>query len=1213
MASNHARRHSFERHQNVSFPVRSIEHLAEKRAALKHFLTRPPLHTSRCVSLPADTKCPRSFGNRYQNVLSALMTATVLRATVRVDVSALECHSLLRFKLRYLQTAGEDTTVVTLGHPTTCGPLSLSMRTPDASQCFQPPLAHGQLTAWCSIQRQASTPLFALGPHAAFGSIFDASFDVVSNKSVAALSPRAPDELLIAVHARHFDGTQRGDEAIEAFEAAIRQAKGEGARACAILIASDRRLALHMFRSVAVRVGCRYVSSARGPPIRDFKAEHGEDVGEVVLHDISLLGQADILVGTWGSTLTLLIQELIAARSDGRLQMPTVTFCETSLRRCMRPLPLLAAQPSDQWFVKMSPSGAMQIATDEALQHAKEWAEWGAQQQTSGPPIATQQLTVSATSPVSLVQQLSNRTQCKLGKTFGIQAGGLAMWASHGCRGRFRCGESTVVCGRFRSLRRHDCACQADDSYGTVRWPSISETVEKLDEVVTSRPFDLYGGRPPVVKWLAAIISGSSKSARFVAAANAATAAGGVVRHIPAAMPSHYRGRGDMVRDLFGVAKRNVMRLTAHEIGLLISHKRALKAIALSEFSWGAVLEDDAYLHEAVQPKWAGQLLTVAFAAADLSPKRPQPLLYLGCCNPRCEDGLEDDPKPAQLSSGLLRAGRCQAYCTHAYALTRSHASSFFADVFGCHRGSAACGRECEYRPCFMDWAMSRHFRNNGTAWIVGGGLEGKFVQNHRGLFIQNRSAALGNRVSGTSLGKHFRWTNDSAFVDEQRCERGFAVDSKRQEGGLQKVLISIRWSGRLGNLLFELAMLAGVVARLRTSVATVEAVTFGLPSALTVPVKELFDQFSLTGFVKVEQWEENGFDSAYSAELTACEACKLTVEERYANAYDKKLVEKLTSWVSSPPHGCTLGLIQLKGYFQSYMYFDPVAADLLRSTLLPAAAPMTAAKRHGNAFVARVRRALPVVVNGGHKLVGVQVRLGDKARSDYFSSIYAATSWDYYLAAMRDFGAKFLREGAASVAFIVTAGGSMENNTEDIADAQRHLGHGRVFFSTSTSPYVDLAILRQCDALVLGPSTFGWWAAWLANLPEGRIVAPRQLFNPKLPRSHTLVKGFHVAEYYPASWRLLGNDGIEANDRLGTTRSRSLYVAKNANSRPSPRSALTPRQQQDQQALQRARRKVTGSPLQRAFNTRRPPGAVGPPAVRRQTRNTRFVRRQPK
>ena len=200
------------------------------------------------------------------------------------------------------------------------------------------------------------------------------------------------------------------------------------------------------------------------------------------------------------------------------------------------------------------------------------------------------------------------------------------------------------------------------------------------------------------------------------------------------------------------------------------------------------------------------------------------------------------------------------------------------------------------------------------------------------------------------------------------------------------------------------------------------------------MPVKELLDQFSLTGFVKVEQWEENG-----SIALT-CGAYGMrsvqTDSRRALQRLRQEARRKLTSWVSSPPHGCTLGLIQLKGYFQSYMYFDPVAADLLRSTLLPAAAPMTAAKRHGNAFVARVRRALPVVVNGGHKLVGVQVRLGDKARSDYFSSIYAATSWDYYLAAMRDFGAKFLREGAASVAFIVTAGGSMENNTEDIADA---------------------------------------------------------------------------------------------------------------------------------------------------------------------------------
>ena len=47
------------------------------------------------------------------------------------------------------------------------------------------------------------------------------------------------------------------------------------------------------------------------------------------------------------------------------------------------------------------------------------------------------------------------------------------------------------------------------------------------------------------------------------------------MRHVPAAMPSQYKSLADMVNDLFGVAERRVMRLSPHEIGLLISHKRA--------------------------------------------------------------------------------------------------------------------------------------------------------------------------------------------------------------------------------------------------------------------------------------------------------------------------------------------------------------------------------------------------------------------------------------------------------------------------------------------------------------------------------------------------------------------------------------------------------------------------------------------------------------
>ena len=206
---------------------------------------------------------------------------------------------------------------------------------------------------------------------------------------------------------------------------------------------------------------------------------------------------------------------------------------------------------------------------------------------------------------------------------------------------------------------------------------------------------------------------------------------------------------------------------------------------------------------------------------------------------------------------------------------------------------------------------MTRYLRS-GSAWIVGGGLHGQWVPNHRGLFIQNRSAALGNAVSGgTSLAKRFRWANDSAHVQEQHCERGLQVSAagstpedridlvlqaaREQQFGdellndvrdallgkknaslgrpdptnatpLRTAVITIQWSGRLGNLLFELAMLAGMVKRLKATVANVEAVTFGLPDVEGVPVKELFEQFSLGELVRQADDEKGSFDGAYAA-----------------------------------------------------------------------------------------------------------------------------------------------------------------------------------------------------------------------------------------------------------------------------------------------------------------------------------------------------------
>ena len=136
-----------------------------------------------------------------------------------------------------------------------------------------------------------------------------------------------------------------------------------GTKRCALLAASDRMLTLHLLKGVAGRVGCRLVLSPRDPneQLRSHGRvrEHGLETSGVVLQDVFLLSRGDVVIGTWGSTLTMLIQELMAARSDGRVP-PTVTYCELSLNACMAPLPLHTTR-RNAWHITIGSSHGVKL------------------------------------------------------------------------------------------------------------------------------------------------------------------------------------------------------------------------------------------------------------------------------------------------------------------------------------------------------------------------------------------------------------------------------------------------------------------------------------------------------------------------------------------------------------------------------------------------------------------------------------------------------------------------------------------------------------------------------------------------------------------------------------------------------------------------------------------------------------------------------------
>lgn len=1124
------RRRSFRRHENFSIPVLPIEGLEEKRAALLRAVHHPA-GQSGCVELPSDVKCPQSFGNIQLAVLTALLTAHALRARLQTS-SAMDCNGLLRFKAgeRVMLSAADAppaSSVVSMDTPEICDLLASSGTNNLAdSTCTRLPTMHDQTIPWCLQRGRKAHPLFALGPHAALGAVFDSAF-ALRNENVPAWLDE--EELRISVHIRHFDDGSLGSEPLGAFEAAIREAlAAASAKRCALLVASDRRLTLHLMEDIARRTGCRLATSARRAPARDYSVEHGEDTGAVLLQDVFLLARGHVLIGSWGSTLTLLIQGLIAARSVGS-RLPTVTYCQPTYSQwqCMRPLPLLTSE-RNRWWVSIDSSGATEIASFDGMERSLEWSERKqVQQREDGQRHDTTLLTSASggqahrACTVSLLKQFS-KGGCVLNSTFGYdgecQSNQHRMWVLGGCRGRFSCSRFITDCGfKRQNNKRHSCTCARPQGLRTTVWPHQSDTLEAL------RLYAWPAQRPiRSIAWLGAIISRSQVSARYAATAKAAASCGFEPAHVAAAMPEDYPSLDAMLVELFG-ARRRVAQLSPFELGLLISHKRALTLIARGSHAWGAVFEDDAYLHEEIAPSIATSLLRRTFAEAtqwSVMNKRPTPLLYLGSCNPQCERGLHNQTKVGGLPLGIVRSGHCHAYCTHAYALTRSHATSFFADVFGCNNGAATCGVECEHRPCFMDWAIVRHLKRGTEGWVVAGGLRSRWNTGHHGLFVQDRSKVADNST-GTLLHRKFRW-NSSAVSCPVLPAPGAT---------LRKVLVSIKWSGRLGNLLFEWAALMGIVARLR-AIAPTEAIALHLPALDVVPARALFEQFGgLSKHVRVE-WRpsEVTLSDAYADKLQ-CDACMHRMDVGGANLYDETALRRLDGWVAKPPGNCQLGLVELSGYFQSFKYFDATADSIIHPAL---AAPIAATRRAAEDILASARRSLPRRA----LLVGVQVRLGDKVSDAFYKQLYAPTSWDYYREAMRHLKRE-LGEDGGSLGFIVTAGGSLESNAKDLALAKEQLSNvaDHVSFSTAADPHVDLAVLRGCDGLVIGPSTLGWWAAYLARLPAGRVIAPQHVYNPSLPRSHRLVRGFRTPDYYPPEWLLLSNNGNLSEGVRGTYR----------------------------------------------------------------------------
>ena len=78
---------------------------------------------------------------------------------------------------------------------------------------------------------------------------------------------------------------------------------------------------------------------------------------------------------------------------------------------------------------------------------------------------------------------------------------------------------------------------------------------------------------------------------------------------------------------------------------------------------------------------------------------------------------------------------------------------------------------------------------------------------------------------------------------------------------------------------------------------------------------------------------------------------------------------------------------------------------------------------------------------------------------------------------------------------FLLFTGGSREgdDNQKDVSWLKDNLKGSNFFYSGVKTTLEDFALIKECDHNIMShSSSFGWWAAYLNNNPNKKVIAPK-------------------------------------------------------------------------------------------------------------------------
>ncbi|KAL4237996.1 glycosyltransferase 11 [Mactra antiquata] len=232
------------------------------------------------------------------------------------------------------------------------------------------------------------------------------------------------------------------------------------------------------------------------------------------------------------------------------------------------------------------------------------------------------------------------------------------------------------------------------------------------------------------------------------------------------------------------------------------------------------------------------------------------------------------------------------------------------------------------------------------------------------------------------------------------------------------------------------------------------------------------------------------GMDLSSVFDLTSLEQVSVDIsnnkpfKEGNLSQYDRDITKYVDTSELIVPMNRTLD-----GYFQSYKHFNH-SSRIIRHLLT-----------FKKDILQETKAFLENHVASNTIKIGIHVRRGDFL-SDYHRRLGRVTvDADYIHKAMEIFKQKF-----TDITFVVLS--------NDIVWCKKYITDERnkVVFSPFPSPGHDLAIMSQCDHVIISVGTFGWWGGWLAG---GTVV---YYSGYPLPGSD-IDQYFVKSDYYPHEW----------------------------------------------------------------------------------------------